>query len=202
MAHKVRFPRRRRNRDRLVDDLSAQSLSLARAETAVIDTLERAEELAQLGFLVIDEVYSTRQENWIENWNAHPMLVRWFGEVSAPRHVWRVYRRMKSARDRLRKNITVRVRPERERSPTAQNAGWFAEPKTFKIFPAFLEHGLDKRAAITVHELIHLWFRDQRIDGEKVYGDALALRLAREEPRRARRSAENYEQFVFELATS
>ncbi len=50
-----------------------------------------------------------------------------------------------------------------------------------------------RRAAILIHELNHDLFGDQKVDGKTVYGEALAKRLAKKRPRRARRSAENFE---------
>ena len=49
------------------------------------------------------------------------------------------------------------------------------------------------------HELWHRTWGDRKIDGDKVYGSALAQKLASEDPNEARRSPENYEQFILEL---
>ena len=155
MPHKIKYPTRRKKRNALSEDLSNLGFTFASAETELIASIGKARVMAQAGFSVINDVYSTQQNTWIDNWNGTAMLVRWFGEVSNDRHVKKVHRRMKSARDRLNKNITIRVRPETEKSPTAQNAGWFVEPKTFKAFPALLSHSREKRAAIMIHELIH-----------------------------------------------
>lgn len=199
MAHKVKFPYRRRNRDTLIEDLESKEHTLASAETELIFILDLAGDMAQLGYLEIDKVYSTVSKDWVDNWNNNEVLVKWFGTVDSQRHVRKVYRRMKSVRDRLRKDITVRLRPDGDNTGSARSAGWFAEPKTFKAFSNFLDKDRNSAAGTVIHELIHLWFRDQRIDSVKVYGPDLAIDLASTNARKARRNPDNYAEFVREV---
>ncbi|KAA3620854.1 MAG: hypothetical protein DWP94_11610 [Flavobacterium sp.] len=66
-----------------------------------------------------------------------------------------------------------------------------------QIYPALFKNyeKNDQRAAVLLHELMHVWFKDQKIRGSKVNETEEALKLAMAYPSKARRSPENYERF-------
>lgn len=170
---------------------------------------ERAKELSAKGLRMLEDVVDGPRDGWVSRWSASGDLVTWFGEADEPNHVKDVHDRLRSVNDRLNKQITIRLYPQRSPTTNAQNNGTFFEPKTFKVFPKLFENSLDDTtqeigydymASVMIHELIHLWFTDQKLDGEKVYDEAAALALAKENPRKARRSAENYERYCMLFA--
>jgi len=200
MAHKIKLPTRRKKRKALEKDLKAYNMSTRQAVRKCVRCLNLAIRMAEKGKARINNVYSEPRNTWVACWNNDPMLTKWFGDVNRKSHVKNVHSRMLSVTNRLSKGITIRLRPSAECSSTnAQNGGWFMEPKTFKVFSRLLGKNDEYVASVFVHELIHLWFTDQKLNGQKVYGKALAMALADDNPRKARRSAENYESFVDDL---
>jgi len=165
----------------------------------------RARKMAEKGRMHMDKVINKDRSELVKAWNSDSKLKTWFGEAELPNHVKDVYDRLSSVEDRLNKKISIRVQPQRDSGTNAQNNGTFFEPKTFKVFPKLIINSLDPATSVPdydyigsvmIHELIHVWFTDQKLkDGTKVYGDVLAKKLAKENPRKARKSAENYEQF-------
>lgn len=199
MAHKIKCPARRKKLKALENDLKAYNMSTAQAVKKCIRCLNLATRMAEKGKARINTVYSMNRNQWVDCWNADPMLTKWFGDVNRKSQVKNVHSRILSVSTRLSKGIRIRLRPNSESSPLAQNAGWFMEPKTFKVFARLLRKDDEYVASVFVHELIHLWFTDQKLDGTTVYGERLAMALADDNPRKARRSAENYESFVHDL---
>ncbi|HMQ69993.1 MAG TPA: M35 family metallo-endopeptidase [Ignavibacteria bacterium] len=169
------------------------------------EALSRARSLAEKGRKHIEKVIKKDRSEWVKAWNSDSLLKTWFGEAELANHAKDVFDRLSSVEKRLNKKISIRVHPQRDSGTNAQNNGTFFEPKTFKVFPKLFMNSLDPATSIPdydyigsvmIHELIHIWFTDQKLnDGTKVYGDVLAKKLAKENPRKARRSAENYEQF-------
>lgn len=174
-------------------------MSTSQAVRKCIKCLNMATRMAEKGKARVNAVYSKPRSQWVASWNADPMLTKWFGDVNRKSQVKDVHSRLLSVCIRLSRGITIRLRPNSESSPLAQNARWFMEPKTFKVFARLLRKNDEYVASVFVHELIHLWFTDQKLDGTTVYGEALAMALADANPRKARRSAENYESFVHDL---
>ncbi|MDF1699299.1 MAG: hypothetical protein P1U56_25815 [Saprospiraceae bacterium] len=199
MAHRIKLPHRQRNRTRLENDLQAISLTTQQAIDKCVRCLNLATLMAEHGKARINTVFSQNKRRWVNAWNNDEMLVRWFGEVTHKRQVRKVNRRILSVTTRLSRGIVIRLRPNVNESRNAQNNGWIFEPKRFKVFSRLLDKTDEEIASVFVHELIHLWFMDQNLNGETVYGAPLAQALARENPRKARKSAENYEHFVLEL---
>jgi hypothetical protein len=199
MAHKIKLPSRRKKLRALETDLQAYDMTTSQAVKKCVRCLNLAIRMAEKGKDRVNTVYSMNKNVWISCWNKDPMLTKWFGDASQKSNVKDVHSRILSVSTRLSKGISIRLRPNSESSPLAQNAGWFMEPKTFKVFSRLLSKSDEYVASVFVHELIHLWFTDQKLNGEKVYGKALAMALADDNPRKARRSAENYESFVDDL---
>jgi len=188
------------------------------AFTIIQTAYNRAIELAETAHDYLKPfVVLSRRATWVTNWNSDELLVKWFGVISHHNNASDVNNRLSSVVDRLNKKVTIRLHPQRNRAVTpvglegtrAQNNGTFFEPKTFKVFPFIIESNIDDStkavsideiAAILIHELIHLWFNDQKLDGETVYGDDLAMQLAIDNPKKARKSAENYEWFCLEAS--
>ncbi len=168
-----------------------------------------AKEISARGLRRLQTIIDEPRDQWTSIWADRVRLNRWFGAVDKASDVKDVYDRLKSVDDRLNKKITIRFHPQRDQNTNAQNMGTFFEPKTFKVFPKLIENSLDEEtkeigynyiASVLIHELIHVWFTDQKLDGETVYGDELALKLAEDNPKKARRSAENYEHFCMSFA--
>ena len=167
-----------------------------------------AKTLADRGLEPLDAIVAKDRDKWVSSWAKDATLVEWFGDAEKPDDVKDVHDRLTSVQRRLNKQVTIRLHPQREYSVSAQNNGTFFEPKTFKVFPNFFSSAidgsgaaqLDEMASVMIHELIHLWFTDQKLEGVKVYGATLARQLATDEPKKARRSAENYEHYCKSFA--
>lgn len=173
------------------------------------ETFKRAKVLAARGLKPLEDIVDRPRDKWVRSWSADSDLVKWFGQAKKANHVKDVHDRLHSVDRRLNKQITIRLHPQRDMGTNAQNNGTFFEPKTFKVFPSLFESSLDARtdeigidymASVMIHELMHLWFADQKLNGEKVYSESDALDLADKEPRKARRSAENYERYCLSFA--
>ncbi len=154
-------------------------------------------------------VVLSQRASWIRNWNNDDLLIQWFGEIDKVNNASDVFNRMNSVVERLNSKITIRLHPQRSGTTNAQNMGTFFEPKMFKVFPRLIKNSLDETtseinydyiASVMIHELIHVWFTDQKLDGKTVYGEDLVMELAAENPKKARRSAENYEHFCISFA--
>jgi hypothetical protein len=182
------------------DILAATGMTEAAIEKAVADAIRQGQVMAKRGVDMIAPILNKDRSTWEGAWNRNSTLTKWFGKVTMANHVKDVHRRLDTACDRLANKVqTVKVRAELPHDYHAQNLGGPLSKNTWKVAPAFLTMGLNDRGAVTVHEQLHDDHVDQKIDGETVYGSALALRLAREDPGKARRSPENYEQYVRDL---
>jgi hypothetical protein len=180
--------------------LEATGATRSQIETLIKDALRQAEIMAGRGVNTIAPILDGPRDTWESAWNRNATLTRWFGKVSKPNHVKDVHRRMDAVCDRLSNRVqTIKVRSELPHDYTAQNLGGPLSPNTFKVAIDWIKRGLNDRAAIMIHESQHAWFKDQKIDGETVYGSALAEELAKENPDKARRSPENYEHYCRDL---
>lgn len=159
-------------------------------------------------------VVLAQRPSWIQNWNGDRLLARWFGRISKVGDATDVFNKLNSVVERLNKKMTIRLHPQRDRAvggvggTLAQNNGTFFEPRTFKVFPFLFEASrtannaliIDDMASTFIHEMVHLTVFDQKLEGETVYGERLALQLAIDKPNRARKSPENFSLFCLELA--
>ncbi|MGJ8667152.1 MAG: M35 family metallo-endopeptidase [Patiriisocius sp.] len=205
MAHQVKSPTLKGKKKELTDDLKKLNLTIAQTERLLLDACKLAEQMMAKAYREINAIIKQDNKKWENAFNSDYKLKLWFGEVTRKNHVRDVERRMDSICDRMAKGITIRLRPQKERTHNAQNNGTFFEPKTFKVFPNLIakdqqpEEGRDAIAAVLIHELMHTWFKDQRIGNTKTYGDQRAKDLAKYDPRKARKSAENYEQYCLDV---
>ncbi len=183
------------------------NLTAAKVKKMIKEAIRRAEQQACCGLQRVEKVLKkdTKREKQ-RAWKKDALLVDYFGDEKL------TVESMKDVRNRLRrchrrladKQLTIRIFPQSKTSSkttSAQNLGSVFSPKKFKIFSHWfsITDG-DSRAAIIIHELNHDLFMDQKIkdsSGKRVtvYGKTLAKKLARENPKKARRSAENYELF-------
>ena len=127
-------------------------------------------------------------------WSAHTNFVTWFG--GSRRHILirRVRRRIRRLSKWLdRGRIVVILRNTGARYCDHNTNAFTVFPKKAiknKSMPSWFEQTLTRRAAIIIHELVHeLGFGHP----EGTTNRDGALRLARNNSRRARRSPENYE---------
>ena len=205
MSHKVKSPTLKRKRRDLADDLEALDLTIGETEALLIDALNLAERMMNKAYREISAIIRLDNKDWKDTFNSNRKLKKWFGEVKRKNHVRDVERRMDSICDRMNKGISIRLRPQKERTHNAQNTGTFFEPRRFKVFPNLIakdsepDEGRDAIAAVLIHELMHTWFKDQRLGDKKTYGAERAEDLAKYDPRKARRSAENYEHYCLDL---
>ncbi len=190
---KINWPNKKKTAVLLADI----GLTQYRSEVAIRRAVKAAGPMSTKGLKRIQKIIDKDKSDWKKLWNEDKMLKCWFGKVSQANHVKDVYRRLKKVEDRVNnKMLTIRVR---EGDANASNGGGFISPKTFKVYPAWFSKSVDEGAAIIIHELMHEWFTDQKIGGKTVYGIPLAKKLAREKPSKARKSAENYEQYCLAL---
>ena len=61
-----------------------------------------------------------------------------------------------------------------------------------RVYTHLIKKNIYELAETLVHELGHNWFTDQKLEKVKVYGERRARDLATYNPRKARRSTENY----------
>lgn len=187
------------------DGTGIREVTIDDAYAILNQAFDRSIRLAEAGLAYIKPFANlSERPSWIADWNGDALLVQWFGEIDHVNNVSDVFNRLNSVVERLNKKITIRLHPQRDSTTSAMNAGTFFEPKMFKVYPYLIEKSLDlatlqldydKMASVLIHELIHVWFTDQKLNGDTVYGAILAMDLAIEKPRKARRSAENYEHF-------
>lgn len=177
---------------------------------------QRSIEMAEAGLAYLNPfVVLAQRPSWINNWNNDALLVRWFGLINKVGDASAVHNKLNSVVTRLNKKMTIRLHPQRDMKysdegtggTTAQNNGTFFEPRTFKVFPWLFESArnadrslnIENMASTFIHEMVHLTVFDQKLEGETVYGEELALQLAIDRPNKARKSPENFSFFCLEL---
>lgn len=193
---KIKWPTKKSKRDSILSDVG---YTKSEVEDRIVIAVQQAEKMAKKADKRIAKILDENKTKWISCWNSDDTLVLWFGKVTKKSHIKDVGKRMSQACDRVaNKVLTIKIRPA-DGSTNASNGGGFLSPKTFKVYPKWIKKDDCPRGAIIIHELLHEWFADQKIDGEKVYGSSDAKKLAKEEPKKARKSAENYEQYCRDL---
>ncbi len=201
MSHKVILPSRTNKLDELKSDLGNHGLNTGNAKQALMQAAVKSEQMAGKGCRYIENITNGRKKDWIKNFNNNTLLRTWFGKVDRKGQVKKVRNRMRSVSRRINKGLKIRLRPQGERTSNARNEMGHFSARKFMVFPKIFKNGIDtdKIASIYIHELVHLWFTDQKLNGEKVYDSDTAKQLARENPKSARKSAENYERFCIDL---
>lgn len=201
MNHKVTIPRNAGDRIQMTKELNELGLKIGHAKQASLQAALISEEMSKKAYSYIDKTLGFKKKKWKNNFNSDSLLVEWFGKVVKNGQAGDVLRRMNSTKKRIRRGLRIRLRPQRKQS-NARNTMGFMGPKDFQVFPKMFtkrtsggQIDTEEISAVFIHELLHLWFVDQKLDGKKVYGADLARQLAKREPKKARKSAENYEQF-------
>jgi hypothetical protein len=189
------------------------NLTSANVKKIIKDAVRLAEHQAKCGLVRVEKTLKPdKKSDKKKAWKADKLTVQYFGDDKL------TVENMKDVRNRLRrchrrlaeKQLTIRVFPQSKtdsKTTSAQNLGSVFSPKKFKVFSYWFTKDEDERASIIIHELNHDLYMDQKIKNSKgkrvtVYGKTLAKKLARENARKARRSAENYELFCKEAAAT
>ena len=183
--------------------LNATGLTVDQTEDRITRAISKGEKMAKRGLNHIQPILDEKRSRWEACWNADKTLKKWFGKVTKANHVKDVFRRLENAYDRLSdKTLTIKIKADLPNDYSAMNNGSFLSPKTFQVGPDWFDNPINERGSVVIHELLHEWFIDQKIDGEIVYGATLAKKLADKEPKKARKSPENYEHYCLDLHNS
>lgn len=204
MSHKIIVPKRKKLKAEISDDLKQYGLTLGNAPQAILHAAVLAESMSTKAVNVINNIVNDKSIDMVSAFNQHRLLHKWFGKVEKKSAVTDVYNRLTSIRKRVHKGLKIRLRPQGDKSANASSSASFLDPKGYTVYPKiFADYSyrltIPKMASIFIHELMHLWFRDQKIDGDTVYTETKAIKLAKTDPKAARKSAENYERFCLEL---
>lgn len=145
-----------------------------------------------------------------KRWRGDPLAVAFFGDIRTVADIKAVRRRLERAHHRLDKHqLTIRLLPQDRASSEdtiAHNTGSFVTPNRFVLFPNWFAKNNVEQAGIIIHELLHDWLIDHKVnDGSKrvrAYGVRLAQKLAKDRPSAARRNPENIHQFCIAVWSS
>ncbi len=193
---KFKWPIVNKKKTKLLDELA---LSQEDAEHLIEQSYTVAAIMIFLAKAEMKKFEDLSKEEVIKTWSRDVLLVEWFGKVEKRKEVKEVIKRTNSIYKIIFKNkLKVRIRSSKD-TASAMNYGAFLSKNTITLFPKWFSKSLEDRAAIIIHEFIHLSQPDQKLDGQRVYGSSLARRLAIEKPKKARKSAENYEWYCLEL---
>jgi hypothetical protein len=201
MNHKVTIPKSKGNLDQINKELGEHGLKIGHAKQSSLQAAAIGEEMSKKAYSYITKSLGIQKKRWVDNFNSDPLLKQWFGKVEKKSEAQDVLRRMNSVKKRIRRGLKIRLRPQKKQS-NARNTMGFMGPKDFQVFPKMFtkrnaggQIDTEKIAAIYIHELLHLWFKDQKLDGKTVYDLDQVKDLAKRDPKKARKSAENYERF-------
>jgi hypothetical protein len=178
--------------DLLAEELEAKGMNISQAETILLEAADLGESMVKKGFAEIKKITDKNKKDWKDSFNENELILNWFGKVDNKSQVKKVRNRMDSICNRLIRELKIRFRPQKERTHYARNRGIFFEPSTFKV----LDEDIQFIPSTYIHELVYVWFKDQRLGTEIVYGEQPALDLAKYHPRRVRKSAENFAFFL------
>jgi hypothetical protein len=206
MKVKINYPNTQGGKATLqahLDRFSNFRLDNAAVESRLIMGAEKARELTNAGSDYLVQAIGSNKNKWMENFNRDATLVEWFGIVKNKQQVQKVVNRMEGLRKRMNRTLTIRVRPFPKSQIKKIDAGeGFTLAKTvgainlrsgtFTVYPYLVTRGLWEVAETIVHEIGHQWFKDQKLESSTVYGETPARDLAKYNPRKARKSAENY----------
>jgi len=189
---KIKWP----NSDDTNKILNDTNFTKDQIEDRIAQAISQAEKMSKAGLDYIQPILDEPKRKRENCWNNDFVLVDWFGKVSKPGHVKDVFRRLEKVYKRCSdKTLTVKIKAMLPHEYIAQNNGSFLSPKTFKVTSAWISGDINIRGSVIIHELMHEWFSDQKIEGVSVYSMYLTKQLARTNPKSARKSPENYERF-------
>ncbi len=193
---KIKWPKKQSKIDEIIND---SGYTKNKIEKRIVIAIEEAEKMAKIGDRCISSILNKDKSKWVSSWNNNATLVLWFGKVSKKNHVKDVGRRMEDVCNKVtNKVLTIKIKTANG-TYNAMNGGSFLSPNRFQVYPRWIKKEDKERGSIIIHELLHEWFLDQKLDGKKVYGSTAAKKLAKKEPKKARKSAENYEHFCINL---
>lgn len=201
MIHKVKLPTKDSDLEELESDLVRFDLTIGNASQALRQAALISEKMAQKACDYVERITDQPKKRWVNEFKNDGLLVKWFGKPKKKGHVKDVRNRMRSINKRIGKGLNIRLRPQKDRTANARNEAGFLDPKSFRVFPRIFKDEINTNyiASVYIHEMMHLWFKDQIIGRVKVNTERRALSLATYHPDRARKSAENYERFCREL---
>ena len=197
MANKVTFPSNADDKDKLTRQLEELDMSLNYTERLLLNLTRLAKSMAKKALDHTDYIFDIDvKRQWQIGFNNDRFLKRWFGEVKSHGKAKNVRNRLEKLYKRIDKGVTMKLKPSTS-ATNASNNGWVFTPRGMQIYPALFKNYTenDQRAAVLLHELMHVWFKDQKIRGSKVNETEEALKLAMAYPSKARRSPENYERY-------
>lgn len=193
---KIKWPILKRNKTKVLTEIG---MPVEDIKPLIDQTFTIAAIMIFLARAEMKSFNNLNKEERIEKWNKDVLLVEWFGKTEKRKHVKDVIKQVDVVYKIIFRNkLKVRIRPQ-DGTFNAENNGTFFSKNTLTLFPNWFHKPIDERASIIIHEFVHLWHQDQKLDGIKVYGANLARRLAIEKPNKARKSAENYEHYCLEL---
>ncbi|AVI51739.1 hypothetical protein C5O00_11410 [Pukyongia salina] len=199
MANKVTFPSNADDKDKLTRQLEELDMSLNDTERLLLNLARLAKSMAKKALDHTDYIFDIDvKRQWQIGFNNDRFLKRWFGEVKSSGKAKNVRNRLEKLYKRTEKGITMNVKPNNDKESNARNYGWVFTPRGMQVFPKLFERFEDKNdkmAATLLHELMHVWFQDKKIKGQKVNEGSIALKLALHNPGEARRSPDNYEHY-------
>lgn len=173
---------------------------------AVQQAADNAERMAIRGLRVLDEIWNqpgrgqTRRNRRRSAWRANPEVVRWFGDDDLTNTQIRdTRRRMKKIRDEFRSNVRFTIIHHQSGDQSflcdTSTVAYCSPGTPIKVCPNWFDADQQRRAGIVIHELSH---KNGHIHHRGATDPASAQRLARENPRWARRNPENFEGFCGE----
>ena len=204
MNVKIKFPVRKNIETPLKLQLQTYGLNYQETEDRIQKGSEIGRDMIREAYNMVNEIYKKDPAHWIIDYRmSSPLFKEWFGEITKPRQFKRIRNRLKGISNRYNSGFTVAIKPDSKGTPLAQTAGAANVTKNrFRVYPRLLKRDAWDIADTFVHEIGHHWFTDQKIEKVKVYGENRAKDLAKYNPRKARRSTENYSLFcrkVFEV---
>jgi len=172
-------------------------------EKEVHEAFDLATQMLGKAATLLESIIAKEKESMILYcWRRQHLILHYFGDYDlSVRQIKKVERRIKRAYRRVSKqNMKIRIayKPKYENA-YAVNSGFMLSPRSFMLLPNWFKKDKQGKAGTIIHELFHDLFRDQKVEyfgrKVKVYSSAAANKLAKQKPKKARRSAENYEQF-------
>jgi len=175
---------------------------------ALIVAIDLAEEITAKGLETLEDLLKdASDEEILKRWDDMKIGASFFGESCTVRQIKKVKRRIKLIHRRLsKKRLRIRLKPQGKapsKTTYARNLGSVLTPRSFSVYPQWFKQEKNGRAETIIHELFHDSAFDHKVKiGERdliAYGRYLALELAKENPKKARRNPDNYVEFCVKM---